>query len=58
MSARSEEYKSKAAQCLELAQQIGDTNSKALLLEMAQRWVELSERARDEDLGPSGETAR
>jgi len=52
VSKRSDEYKLKAAQCLELAQRVGDTSSKALLLEMAQRWVELAEGAQREDSGP------
>jgi hypothetical protein len=54
VSARSDEYKSKAAQCLELAQRIGDISSKAMLLEMAQRWIELADRVYHEEPKPAG----
>jgi hypothetical protein len=55
VTTRSDEYKSKAAQCLELAQRIGDTNSKAMLLEMAQRWVELADHVQNASFNPDGE---
>lgn len=56
MATRSDEYKVKAAQCLELAQRIGDTNSKAMLLEMAQRRVELADHVQNAQSNPDGET--
>jgi hypothetical protein len=54
VSRRSDEYKSKAAQCLEVAQRIGDISSKAMLLEMARRWIELAERVSHEESSPAG----
>jgi hypothetical protein len=54
VSARSDDHKSKAAQFLELAQQIGDISSKAMLLEMAQRSIELADRVYREEASPAG----
>jgi hypothetical protein len=42
------ENTSKAAECLELAQRAKEEWSKALLLEMAQNWMKLAMRAKDE----------
>lgn len=44
-----------AAQCLELAQSVGDAVSKTALLEMAQCWLELADRAQREESKPAGE---
>jgi hypothetical protein len=44
----SEQYEQKAAECLDLAQRVKETWSKALLLEMAQSWIKLALRARGE----------
>ena len=41
-----EEYQQRAADCLRVAQETNDPTSKALLLEMAQAWLNLAERAR------------
>jgi hypothetical protein len=43
--ARAEEYRRYAAECVRVAQDTADPKDKALLLEMAQRWLELAERA-------------
>ncbi len=40
-----EECRYHAAECLALAQQTTDENQKAKLLQMAQAWTELAERA-------------
>jgi hypothetical protein len=42
---RAEEYRRYAAECIRVAQETADPNDKALLLEMAQKWRELAERA-------------
>jgi hypothetical protein len=52
---RADEYRSKAAQCLELAQKVEDAGAKATLLEMAQCWLELADRAHREASRPGGE---
>jgi hypothetical protein len=41
-----EEYQRRAADLLRIAQETHDPTNKALLLEMAQAWVKLAERAR------------
>ena len=41
-----EKYQERAADLLRIAQETADPASKALLLEMAQAWVNLAERAR------------
>jgi hypothetical protein len=41
-----EEYQQRAADCLRVAQETNDPTSRALLLEMAQAWVNLAERER------------
>jgi hypothetical protein len=46
-----EEYQQRAADCLRVAQETVDPTSKALLLEMAQAWINLAERKR---LAPGG----
>jgi hypothetical protein len=43
---RAEEYQRYAAECVRVAQDTANPNDKALLLEMARRWLELAERAR------------
>jgi len=40
-----ERYKALAAECLRLAQQSANPQDKALLLQMAETWRELAERA-------------
>jgi hypothetical protein len=47
-----EEYQQRAADCLRVAQETNDPTSKALLLEMAQAWLNLAERARGGNGGP------
>jgi hypothetical protein len=45
-----DEYQQRAADCLRVAQETNDPTSKALLLEMAQAWINLAERTkRDQD---------
>lgn len=41
-----EEYQRRAADLLRIAQETHDPTNKALLLEMAQAWLKLAERAR------------
>jgi hypothetical protein len=43
---RSDYYHHKAVECLRLAQEFVDAGSKALMLEMAQTWVKLSEQVK------------
>jgi len=40
-----DEYYRSAAECLQLAQTASDNQTKAKLLEMAQRWIELADHA-------------
>jgi hypothetical protein len=47
--ARAEEYQRYAAECVRVAQDTANPNDKALLLEMARRWLELAERVRHSD---------
>jgi hypothetical protein len=47
-----EEYQQRAAELLRIAQETEDPASKALLLEMAQAWVNLAERVRERSRGP------
>jgi hypothetical protein len=42
-----EKYQKRAADLLQIARETGDLASKALLLEMAQAWVNLAERVRE-----------
>jgi hypothetical protein len=42
---RVEEYQRYALECVRVAQDTANPNDKALLLEMARRWLELAERA-------------
>lgn len=42
---RSEEYRSKAAQCLKAAEHINDVVAKVALLDMAQAWRDLADKA-------------
>jgi hypothetical protein len=47
---KAEEYQQRAADLLRVAQEATDPTNKALLLEMAQAWINLAERAkRDQD---------
>jgi hypothetical protein len=39
------EYRKKAAACLEVAEQMSLIQDRALMLEMAQQWLELARRA-------------
>jgi hypothetical protein len=43
---KSEDYRHKAEQCLRLAQAIQDAKNKAILLDIAQAWLELAEQAK------------
>ena len=40
-----EDYTKMAAECLQLARTVRDTESKAILLEIAQSWVKLAAKA-------------
>jgi hypothetical protein len=51
-----EEYQQRAADCLRVAQETNDPTSKALLLEMAQAWINLAERAKREQDDPTSWT--
>ncbi len=42
----SDDYRQHALECLRLAQAADDARSKALLLEMAQAWVNLADQAK------------
>jgi hypothetical protein len=42
VSSRAKEYKARAAECVRLAQETNDLSLKAVLLVMAQRWLELA----------------
>jgi hypothetical protein len=44
VATRAEEFKAKAAECLRLSQEFDDPAAKAMLLVMAQRWLELAEQ--------------
>jgi hypothetical protein len=46
---RVDEYRRYAAECLRIAQQISDPKEKGRLLDMAQKWRELAERAKRDD---------
>ena len=49
---RAEEYRGYAAECLRLSQTSGNPNDKRLMLEMAEKWRELAEKAeRQNDRG-------
>jgi hypothetical protein len=49
LSERSRERRRLAAECFALAQEAPDSNLRAHLLEMAQKWLELAELARPQD---------
>jgi hypothetical protein len=53
-----EEYQQRAADCLRVAQETEDPTSKALLLEMAQAWINLAERKRRAPGGSSDEGSK
>ena len=42
---RAEDYRRYAAKCLSLAQEISDPSDKAALVQMAQKWRELAQKA-------------
>jgi hypothetical protein len=42
VSSRAKEYKARAAECVRLAQETNDLSLKAVLLVMAQRWLEFA----------------
>jgi hypothetical protein len=52
---RAEDYRRYAAECLRVAQQLGDSTDKAMLVRMAQKWRELAQKAEQhgEDDGAS-----
>jgi hypothetical protein len=43
------EYRKKAAECLDIAEQMSLISDRALMLEMAQQWLELARRLEAED---------
>jgi hypothetical protein len=45
---RAEEYRQYAAQCIRVAQQIQNPNDKAMLLDMAQKWLGLAAKIESE----------
>ena len=47
--ALTDQYKRRAAECVRMAERTGDPEDKALLLQMAQTWLRLAERAEDRD---------
>jgi hypothetical protein len=49
---RADEYCKYAASCLNIAQSISDPHEKARLLDMAQKWRELAEKAEREKETP------
>jgi hypothetical protein len=50
---KAEEYRRHAQQCLDAAQRIQDAGERAILLEIAQRWIRLAEKEQD---SPSSST--
>jgi hypothetical protein len=46
---RTAHYQRRATECLRLAQNARDQTNKAILLDMAQTWLKLAERARDSE---------
>jgi hypothetical protein len=46
---RADEYQRYALECVRVAQHTADPKDKALLLEMARRWLELAERVQRSD---------
>jgi hypothetical protein len=42
-----EQYKRRAAECVRMAERTDNPDDKALLLQMAQTWMRLAERAED-----------
>jgi hypothetical protein len=46
---RAEQYRRYAAECIRVAQETVNPDDKALVLEMAQKWRELAEKAERED---------
>jgi hypothetical protein len=44
VASRAEEYQQHAQQCLDAAQRIQNAEKRAILLEMAQRWMRLAEK--------------
>lgn len=51
--ARAEDYRRYAAECLRVAQQLTDPTDKAKLVQMAQKWRELAQKADQSDEGDS-----
>ncbi len=46
---RAEEYRRYAAECIRVAQQTQNRTDKTMLLDMAQKWQALAEKAASED---------
>jgi putative IMPACT (imprinted ancient) family translation regulator len=44
----SDQYKRRAAECVRLAEKADNADKKAMLLQMAQTWLRLAERAEDQ----------
>lgn len=42
-----DEYKRRAAECIRMAEKIESRDDKAMLLQMAQTWLRLAEKAED-----------
>jgi len=53
----SERYRQHAAQCLRAAQLTRTADAKRLLMDMAQRWIEMAERAEQGPLQSAGNVA-
>jgi putative IMPACT (imprinted ancient) family translation regulator len=43
----SDQYKQRAAECVRMAERTDNADDKALLLQMAQTWMRLAEKAED-----------
>jgi hypothetical protein len=44
-----DQYKRRAAECIRMAEQAGQPEDRELLLQMAQTWLRLAEKAEDRD---------
>jgi hypothetical protein len=45
--ALADQYKRRAAECIRMAERAGNADDKTLLLQMAQTWMRLAEKAED-----------
>jgi hypothetical protein len=53
--ARAQDYRRLATECLRLAQQVSNPSDRAMLLQMAERWRELSDKGRHDDSPDDGQ---